>query len=171
MTTKNKKNRSSIINQIIVATVIALFVGGTSPWWWVEIFGSKSGSQTTENVQEPPNGTSGEEDPSENIGPKIWKTGTLTIPLNNSNSGEVADLDNGRLLRLGTSIPAAGADISIRQSVHSIILEPGLSKGDGITFDARFIAVNDSPVGKEGCLASLVSPEVSNHLQLSSVFG
>ena len=168
MATETKKDKSSVINQLIVTIVIALLVGGTSPWWWKEIFISKNGTTLIDTGQKPPNGTFDEEGLTKNTDPKIWKTGKLTIPFNNSHSGKVANLDNGRLLLLGTSLSAAGADISFRQFVHGIVLEPGLSKGDGITFDARFLAVNDHSVGKKGCSASLVSPKTLNHLQLSS---
>ena len=33
----NETPRSSVLPQIIVAVVIALAVGGTSPWWWKEL--------------------------------------------------------------------------------------------------------------------------------------
>jgi hypothetical protein len=168
MATDNKNDNSSIINQIIVAVVIALLVGGTSPWWWTEIFTGKNENGTTEPTTELPKEIPNNEEMSDNTDSKIWKQGKLSIPFNNFGSGEVADLDNGKLLMLGTSISATGSDISIRQSVHSIVLEPGLSRGDGTTFDARFIAVSDSPLGREECSASLVSPTASNHLQLSS---
>lgn len=168
MKTENKKDKPGVINQIIVAIVLALAVGGSSPWWWNEFFSSKNGVGATATGQESRNGALDKEDSIEKTDSKIWKEGKLIIPVSTSNSGSVADLDNGKLLPLGTSISAAGADILIRQSIHSIVLEPGLSKGDGITFDARFLTVNDHSVGKDGCSASLVSPEASNHLQLSS---
>lgn len=168
MTAEANKNKSGILNQIIVTVVIALMVGGTAPWWWTEVFGKNNETELPDSGREVTEETSGKEAITDESTVKIWKEGKLLIPLNNTNSGEVADIDNGRLLRLGTTVSASGADISIRQSVHSIIIEPGLSKGDGITFDARFIAVNDSSIGKDGCAGSLVSSDVSNHLQLSS---
>ena len=99
---------------------------------------------------------------------KVWKQGNLTIPVSSVNTGRVADLDSGRLLPLGTSIPVRDADIIVRQAVHGIVVEPGISKGDGVTFDARFIAVNDASVGREGCADAEASPRASNHLQLFS---
>ena len=66
------------------------------------------------------------------------------------------------------SIPASDADLIARRFVHGVVLEPGLSKGDGVTFDARFTEVNDAAVNQEGCEAAAISPQASNHLQLSS---
>ncbi len=100
--------------------------------------------------------------------PTVWREGDLTIPVSAGNSGRVADLDAGRLLPLGTSIPASDADIIVRQTPHSVVIEPGLSKGDGVTFDARFTAVSDGAIGRDACADAAISPQASNHLQLSS---
>jgi hypothetical protein len=99
---------------------------------------------------------------------KVWRQGTLAVPVSAGDRGQVADLDAGRLLPLGTSIPAGDADLSVRQAVHGIVIEPGLSKGDGVTFSARFVRVGDAPAGRDGCAAAAISPAASNHLQLSS---
>jgi hypothetical protein len=98
---------------------------------------------------------------------RVWKEGNLTLPVSSSDGGQAADLDTASLLPLGTSIPASNADIIVRQSPHSVVLEPGLSQGDGVTFGARFTDVNDAAVGREGCVAAAISPRASNHLQLS----
>lgn len=49
MTTEKKK--TGIVSQIFVAVIIALLVGGTSPWWWKEFFGN--GEQGSGYTQEP----------------------------------------------------------------------------------------------------------------------
>ena len=100
--------------------------------------------------------------------PAIWQEGTLTLPVSGSDSGQAADLDAGNLLMLGTSVPVDDADILVRQSPHSIVIEPGLSRGDGITFEARFTEVNDASVGQAECTAATISSKASNHLQLFS---
>ncbi len=94
--------------------------------------------------------------------PAIWQEGTLIVPVSSVDRGQAADLDTGNLLMLGTSISADGADLLVRQSPGPVVIEPGLSQGDGVTFEARFTEVNDAPVGQEGCAAAAISPEASN---------
>jgi len=147
MTSTKESKKSGTISQIIIAVAVALLAGGTSPWWWGELFGP---------IVEPQEKA------------KVWKEGILTIPINSSFGKRAADLDAATILPLGTSVPSEGVDVLFRQSVHGIVMEPGESKGDGVTFDARFVAVNDSKVGMDGCITAAVSPKVSNHLQLSS---
>lgn len=99
--------------------------------------------------------------------PEVWREGTLDVPISAGDTGRAADLDSGQLLPLGTSMPAGGDDLIFRQAVHGIVMEPGLSMGDGVTFDARFARVGDGPAGRDGCGAAIGS-RVSNHLQLFS---
>ncbi|MFT5821511.1 MAG: hypothetical protein ACI8ZM_002764 [Crocinitomix sp.] len=153
MEQKNTK-KSSATRQILTTVAVAILIGSSAPWWWAEIF-------TSQKVVI---------DPIEEVS-NIWKEGTLKIPVSRHNGGRVADLDSGMLLFLGTSVSAIGADIVVRQSIHSIVMEPGLSKGDGVSFDARFISVNDEKIGREGCVKALMLPEISNHLQFSKEIG
>ncbi len=94
--------------------------------------------------------------------------GTRTIPVSSGNSGQALDLDNGSLLVLGTSQPAGDADLVVRQAVHGVVLEPGLSHGDGLTFDARFVRVADKAGGHDVCADAAVNGKVGNILTVSS---
>lgn len=102
---------------------------------------------------------------------KVWREGDLKIPVAVGNTGRVADLDSGQLLPLGTSLPVRDADLAVKQAVHGVVVEPGVPRGDGETFDARFTRVGDSPAGRDGCAAASVAPKVSPHLLLSSDIG
>ncbi len=42
------KPKNDIFNKIVVPVVIAILVGGTSPWWWQEIF-AKGKTETSNN--------------------------------------------------------------------------------------------------------------------------
>jgi hypothetical protein len=42
----NNENKSNVVGQTIATVVVALLVGGTSPWWWNEFFGKDSQSNS-----------------------------------------------------------------------------------------------------------------------------
>lgn len=49
----DKGEKSKIVDQIVVAVVIALLVGGTAPWWWKVVFPEK-GSTPPQSQATPP---------------------------------------------------------------------------------------------------------------------
>lgn len=110
----------------------------------------------------------GEGDSEEESSSHVWKEGSLTIPVLARDTGMAADLDDGHLLPIGTSISAPDADIAISQSPHAWIIQPGLSKGDGITFDAHFYSVGDSPAGYDNCRNMVLSQNPNDILALGS---
>ncbi|UJH91450.1 hypothetical protein LZ575_01295 [Antarcticibacterium sp. 1MA-6-2] len=154
-----KKRNSNTVSQIILAVVVALLAGGTAPWWWGEVFPAKDNDDTEEVV----NLTEQEETNN------IWRKGRLEIPISSSNSGRVADLDEGNLIPLGTSISPRDADIFAYHSVHDIIIQPGVSKGDGITFDAQFLKMADRSIDYQECKEAGSLDKISQHIPTSNI--
>lgn len=154
-----KKRNSNTISQIIIAVVIALLAGGTAPWWWGEVFLAKDNDDKEEVINPP------EQEETNNI----WMQGSLEIPIGSSNSGRAADLDEGNLIPLGTSISPRGADILAYQSVHDIIIQPGVSKGDGITFDAQFLKMADRSIDYQECKEAGSLEKISQHIPSSNI--
>ncbi len=68
MTTE--KNKAGIVSQIFIAVIIALLVGGTSPWWWKEFFGN--GEQGSGHTQEPQSSVDDESRESPKIFTEEW---------------------------------------------------------------------------------------------------
>ncbi len=157
---KSKKRRMGVGKVVAwVAGIVATIISGVVVVWLTTGNPSSEGPGYTVEIPTPTADTPVSQ---------VWKEGDLTLPVSISDRGQAADLDAGRLLQLGTSISASDADIIVRQAVHGVVVEPGLSKGDGVTFDARFTGVNDRSVGRDGCAAAAISPQTSNHLELTS---
>jgi hypothetical protein len=95
--------------------------------------------------------------------------GNLEIPISSSNSGSAADLDEGNLITLGTAISPRNADILAYQSVHDIIIQPGVSKGDGITFDAQFLKMADRTIDYQECKEAGSLEKISQHIPSSNI--
>jgi hypothetical protein len=153
-----------------IAGIIATIISGVIVIWLTTGIPSPLNSEADSDpgLDPGPESTIAPTPTTEEPAPQVWKEDTLSIPVANGGNDQVADLDTGTLLQTGTSIPVDDADLMIRQAVHGIFFEPGVSQGDGVTYDARFIDVNDAAVGQEGCADAAVSSEISNHLQLSS---
>jgi hypothetical protein len=102
------------------------------------------------------------------ITPEVWREDRFVVPVSLGNGGKAADLDAGRLLAVGTSVSAAEVDLIVRQSVHGVVMEPGLPNNGTDTYNARFTRVSDNKVGRDECKDASVAAKVSNHLQLES---
>lgn len=92
----------------------------------------------------------------------------LILPIPAGDPRHAADLDGARMVPLSTSATTSDADLIARQTIHGIVMEPGVSKNGTNTFEARFTRISDNKVGREGCKDASVAPHVSNHLQLES---
>jgi hypothetical protein len=95
---------------------------------------------------------------------EVWREGTLQIPLSTEDTGQAADLDGGRLLRLGTSELAVDADIAAKDTSDDVALEPGVPQTDGVTFEARFVLTSDTSFDRNQCAAAATGSGASDHL-------
>ena len=99
---------------------------------------------------------------------EVWREGTLQIPLSTGDTGQAADLDSGRLLRLGTSEPAGDADLAVKETSDDVVVQPGIPHTDGVTFEARFLLVGDTDPDRNRCATAATGSGASDHLLLLS---
>lgn len=150
----------------VITLVVAIIAGIYVPvainrHWWPFL-------PTSVNSTVPPPVAGNSAQPSVEPSNRIWRQGTLSISAAIGGQGSAADLDRGGLLPIGTSISALDADVLVGSSPHGIVIQPGLPKSDGVSFDGRFVRVQDAPAGPADCAEAAISPSVSGILVLES---
>ena len=98
--------------------------------------------------------------------PAIWRQGTLEIPIHGDNQGQAADFDAGKLVLVETPEEAREADLGVREDGGDVLLEPGIVDSGDSRFYARFVAINDEAMGRDGCATGGGGSVSTSHLRL-----